>query len=118
MAIGYVDLISRLAQSTIDGIEQVFHASPESNHLEVSKNLEMLRQYIEGLTVHLASSGVGALPIITFPGDGSAPTIPSEATLLEETSKAVNVLYARQKQIQENSGTVASLLSAPESSRR
>ena len=56
--------------------------------------------------------------MIPLPADGSVPTLPTEASLIEETTKMVNAMYERQKQIQENSGTVASLLSAPESSRR
>lgn len=69
-------------------------------------------------TAHLVSTGVGALPMPSFPADGSAPTIPTETVLLEETTKAVTAMYARQKQIQESNAVVASLLSAPEGSRR
>ena len=83
-----------------------------------SADLASLRHYIELFTAHLTSTGVGALPMLTIPVDGSPPTLPTEAALLEETTKAVTAMYARQKQIQENNAVVASLLGAPDSPRR
>lgn len=55
--------------------------------------------------------------MLTIPADGSAAALPTEASLLEETTKAVTLMYARQKQIQENNAVIASLLAAPEGSR-
>ncbi|KAL5533556.1 hypothetical protein ACEPAG_16 [Sanghuangporus baumii] len=118
MALQFVEVIQRLAKSASDGIEHAFHPAAESSPMSASADLASLRHYVEMFTAHLVSTGVGALPMIQFLPDGSAPTLPTEAEVLEETTKAVTAMYARQKQIQDNNAVVASLLSAPDGSRR
>ncbi|KAL5536139.1 hypothetical protein ACEPAF_4244 [Sanghuangporus sanghuang] len=116
MALQFAEVIQRLAKSASDGIEHAFHPAAESSPMSASADLASLRHYIEMFTAHLVNTGVGALPMISFPPDGSAPTLPTETELLEETTKAVTAMYARQKQIQDNNAVVASLLSVPDGS--
>lgn len=81
-------------------------------------DLAELRHALDGFADLLTQSGVGALPLVRLQPDGSLPPLPEQETLLTRTSNAVAALYARQKQIQENNAVVASLLSAPDGSRK
>lgn len=86
-------------------------------------DLASLNQYITSFTEFLTSSGLGALPLIpparqenhgleSIEGIDMVPQPTDEAALLKHAEQLVTTLYARQKQLQENNGVVAGLLSA------
>ncbi|KAH8111997.1 hypothetical protein DFH11DRAFT_1512492 [Phellopilus nigrolimitatus] len=118
LAIQYVQVISRLARTALEGIEQAFDPASQSNPMTAAADISSVRHYLGLFTEFLTQSGVGALPLLAMPPDGSAPTPSEESALLAQTANAVTALYARQKQVQENNAVVASLLVVPESSRR
>ncbi|KAI5120583.1 hypothetical protein M0805_002533 [Coniferiporia weirii] len=118
LAIQYVEVISRLAKTSIAGIEQAFHPASGSNPMTAAADIASIRNYINLFSDFLTQSGVGALPLLAVPLDGSVSVPPEEGALLAQATEAVTALYARQKQIQENNAVVASLLGAPEGPRR
>lgn len=84
--------------------------------------MKSLREEVEAFVNHLVSSGVGALPALyTTPLEmflHDKPRHKDEKELLAEMSSAVNVLYAKQKQIQDNNAVVANLLSVSEGQKK
>ena len=77
------------------------------------ESLQALRQAILSLQELLISSGVGALPILPE----GAPT-PTEAELLEMTTKAHNQVWSAKTRTQEASAVAANILSMPDRSQR
>ena len=81
-----------------------------------SADITSLCADIQRFSQLLEDSGVGALPLLdTDPEGMSGPRqllVKDGQTLLKETSTAVNLLYARKKQLEENNGIVAGLLGA------
>lgn len=73
-------------------------------------------QYQLALTIEfLRQSGVGALPVVPMPSNPtgsmtSMPSIPSEAVLMENTTKNMQILYDQLERKQESAGIVANLL--------
>ncbi|KAH8096908.1 hypothetical protein BXZ70DRAFT_895643 [Cristinia sonorae] len=103
--------VQALARSALVGIEHAYR--PGNNPMQTSADIAALRQAHQTLVEHLRASGVGALPLLTSP----SPELPSEQRLMDETTKAVQVLYDRQKRLQESAATVANLLSTPDTSQ-
>lgn len=113
--------------------EQAFHSgaqlSSESASSEFSISLDFsdtllstlkadmtsISQYLDGFTHYLVQTGVGALPLIS---EESTVILKDEPTLFAEASVSVKEMYARKQQLEENNGTVANLLAAPESSNK
>ncbi|THH11066.1 hypothetical protein EW145_g907 [Phellinidium pouzarii] len=118
LSLQYAEVISRLANSALAGIEQAFHPAASSNPMAAAADIISARHYIDMFSDFLSQTGVGALPLLTTPSDSSMVTPPDEGALLAQTTGAVTALYARQKQIQENNAVVASLLGASEGQRR
>lgn len=108
-----------------------------ANIVALKQNLEILAdlRYIclfVSLTVMIqvlqsVNTGVGALPLLPFPPvpahSNSLPndpspsaeenTVPSEAKMIADASRSIQILFERLKRVQESAGTVANLLQAP-----
>lgn len=83
--------------------------------------MKSLRTDLEFFVDLLVTSGVGALPLLYRPDEmfrGDAPRHKREEELLAQMSSAVNTLYAKQKQIQDNNAVVANILSAPDATKK
>ncbi len=82
-----------------------------------------LKHNLETLCEFLRQTGVGALPII--PSDPNNPSIlqpptsfSEESQLIQNLTQSVQTLYEKRKKMQDNSATVAILLSSTEPFRR
>ncbi len=72
-----------------------------------------LKEALQSLVGLLRHSGVGALPLLN-PTD----PVPTEETLVVDTTKSIEVQYAKYKRLQESSSVVYNLLSSAEQSLR
>ena len=70
-------------------------------------DIAALKQELLALVEHLRQTGVGALPLEPPPITHDAR---SDEQLVGEAERAVQVLYERQKRIQDGAGVVAGLL--------
>ncbi|KAJ6620273.1 hypothetical protein B0H10DRAFT_1087165 [Mycena sp. CBHHK59/15] len=63
----------------------------------------------------MRQTGVGGLPLLSVP-DGNHPsaTLPTEDQLIQQTSRAIQVLYDQLKRGQDSAAVVANLLTSVE----
>ncbi|KAI1784443.1 hypothetical protein LXA43DRAFT_901641 [Ganoderma leucocontextum] len=104
IAQAHVARVQELAGSALAGIEHAYHqgASP----LQTAADVAAVKQAVLALVEHLRQSGVGALPLEAPP----VPDLRSDEQMIGEATRTVQVLYERQKRIQDGAGVVAGLL--------
>ncbi|TBU36660.1 hypothetical protein BD309DRAFT_706109 [Dichomitus squalens] len=105
LAQAHVARVQGLARSALAGIEHAYHHG--TSPVQTAADIGTLKQALLALVEHLRQSGVGALPL-------DAPPIPdsrSDDELASSATKAVQVLYERQKRIQDGASVVVGLLS-------
>ncbi|KZV74833.1 hypothetical protein PENSPDRAFT_748938 [Peniophora sp. CONT] len=107
----HVELVRSLALATQHAIEKAY--SEGMNPAQATESMQALRQAIISLQELLVSSGVGALPLL--PEGASTPT---EAQLLEMTTKAHNQVWTSRSRSQDASAVVANILSMPDRAQR
>lgn len=95
------------------GYELVIHHSQrfrensyKETQIHVGAALIQLQEAIDLLKQHLLNTGVGGLPLLNDP-----EVIPTEETLLDEITKALQIKYERLKGIQDNAAVASNLLS-------
>lgn len=79
-----------------------------------SADASTLKQALHELAGFLGQTGVGALPLLD-PANPLA-ALPTEEKLLEDTTKSIEVEYAKHKRLQESAATVVNLLTAVDQS--
>ncbi|KAI0643964.1 hypothetical protein C8Q79DRAFT_973655 [Trametes meyenii] len=108
LAQGQVVRVQSLARSALAGIEHAYH--PGTNPVQTTADIAALKSAIQVLVDFLRQTGVGALPLDPPP----VPDPRTEEQTLAEATRAVQVLYERQRRLQEGASVVANLLSAVE----
>ncbi|PIL26924.1 hypothetical protein GSI_10062 [Ganoderma sinense ZZ0214-1] len=110
IAQAHVARVQGLARSALAGIEHAYHhgASP----VQTAEDIAAAKQALLALVEHLRQSGVGALPMAALDPPGPGPDLGArtDEQLVAEAGRAVQVLYERQKRIQDGAGVVAGLL--------
>ncbi|KAJ3736339.1 hypothetical protein DFJ43DRAFT_609154 [Lentinula guzmanii] len=113
--------LQNLARTTLVGIQNAYHLGNTPTQTEA--NIIALKQELEILADKSVNIGVGALPILHIPPaistnpanpiSGQENVVPSEAQMIADATRSIQVLFERIKRVQESAGTVANLLQAP-----
>ncbi|KAE9410542.1 hypothetical protein BT96DRAFT_1012065 [Gymnopus androsaceus JB14] len=118
--------LQNVARNTLLGIQNAYH--PGSSPTQTEANIVALKQNLEILADLSVHTGVGALPLLPFPpvpththpnslhdpsSSAEESAVPSEAQMITDTDRSIQILFERLKRVQESAGTVANLLQAP-----
>ncbi|KAI0034192.1 hypothetical protein K488DRAFT_84279 [Vararia minispora EC-137] len=103
----HVEHIRSLVHAALIGIQKAYGSGV--NATQTAATLQDLKQAIADLQALLVTSGVGALPLLP---PGADP--PTEAQILEQTTKAFNETWALRARHQDAAAMVANLLQAPD----
>ncbi|KAJ3880313.1 hypothetical protein F5051DRAFT_168294 [Lentinula edodes] len=112
--------LQNVARSTLQGIQNAYH--PGNSPTQTEANIVALKQELEILADKSINIGVGALPILhippvptnsTNPISGQENVVPSEAQMIADATRSIQILFERIKRVQESAGTVANLLQIP-----
>lgn len=107
LVIQHLARVQGLARSAMAGIEQAYR--PGTNPIQTTADIVTLKQATQALLDVLRQTGVGALPM---PSSEPMADFPTEESLMANTTRALQVLYDRQKQMQESSAVASNLLGA------
>lgn len=113
LVIQHLARVQALARSAMVGIEQAYR--PSTNPIQTAADIVTLKQATQALLDVLRQTGVGALPM---PSTEPMADFPTEESLMANTTRALEDLYDRHKQMQESCAVASNLLGAIDQSVR
>ncbi|KIK68113.1 hypothetical protein GYMLUDRAFT_36942 [Collybiopsis luxurians FD-317 M1] len=109
--------LQNVARNTLLGIQNAYH--PGSSPAQTEANIVALKQNLEILADSSVHNGVGALPLLPFPhvstnanstDSASESAVPSEAQMIADATRSIQILFERLKRVQDGASNVANLL--------